>query len=137
MGGYRYPRHEGIEMTKATFWDFLDTLLGAPAVPQLEAPAPEEETARKVKSRIRITFNRKLTYSEREQWRRDADLHGDVSNGNIRTWFNKNNPAIVWIEDYVDEDTRDLYEGAAEYVSTEFVNVHPKYVFSDIPRVRV
>jgi len=87
------------------------------------------------KSRIRITFNRKLTYSEREQLRADVEDYFEVSGIIVKS--SKKHSNQIWVNDYNDADSRTLFLGVAEYVEKNFVNVHPKAVYTEIPRVEV
>ena len=109
----------------------------ADAVEQVEIDRKQKEVT-PIQSRIRVTFNRPLTYSEREQFRRDltsndADAFG-VGNG-LEVKFSDED--VVWIADRESADHRDLFAGLAMYVAESYVNIHPKAVYTEIPRVKV
>lgn len=108
----------------------------ADAVEQVEADRKQEKVA-PIQSRIRVTFNRPLTYSEREQFRRDLtdDIDGfGVGNG-LEVKFSGED--VVWIADRESADHRDLFAGLSVYVAENYVNIHPKAVYTEIPRVKV
>lgn len=84
----------------------------------------------KPKAKIRITFNRKLTWSEREALRAFV-----VEQDGLRTKFDTDGRLVA--EDFYSDDSRDLCQLFQDFVATEFLNVHPKAVFTIIPEVRV
>lgn len=86
----------------------------------------------KLQAKIRITFNRPLTYSERNtlwEWVNEA------FDGVIKTRFSSGDKLLV--EDYADDDSRGLYQLFADYVAKNFVNVHPVAVKTFKPEVKV
>jgi hypothetical protein len=82
-----------------------------------------------VRSKIRVTFNRKLTYSEREH------LRATFVDDSIKLRFEK--PDMLWLKDFADDDSRELYAHVADFVERNFVNVHPVAVKTVIPEVKV
>jgi len=89
----------------------------------------DEKVGSEVKSKIRVTFNRPLTYSEREQWRAAVET--------ITEYQSKfTDPDKLYLESTKD-DSRALYADVAEYVERHFVNVHPVAVKTFIPEVKV
>ncbi len=84
----------------------------------------------RVRTKIRVTFNRKLTYSEREQMRVDIN-----STDGWRGWFTE--PDKIYVENVDDDDSRGVFEDVSFYVETRFVNVHPVAVRTFTPEVKV
>lgn len=81
-----------------------------------------------VQSKIRVTFNRPLTYSEREHLR--VNILSDVK-------LRFEGGSMLWVRDYASDDSRDLFNVIAKFVEKNFVNVHPVAVKTVIPEVKV
>lgn len=83
-------------------------------------------------SEIRVTFNRKLTWSERETFRERISSFA----GYYAHEFNNDNPAQVYVLFY-DTDSRLVSRYVSVIVEWEFLNVHPRAVKTIVPEVRV
>lgn len=75
-------------------------------------------------SKIRVTFNRQLTYAEIETFRAQmADMHAQDP-GNKTTWHFTPDRKKLYIQT-PHFDSRYVYDVIAEQVATSYVNVHP------------
>jgi len=100
-----------------TFFDevrrFLDTdlnkVIGTNVIPAADVKPP-------TRSRIRIRFNRPLTWSERET------LNGTVDE-DLNEEFRFSKPDELFVESAA--DSRSLYESIAGFVEDNYVNLHP------------
>ncbi len=101
-------------------------------VNEWEAKHRKPEPPKSVKTRIRVEFNRDLTYSEREDFR-IAFL--EYFEDDVAVKFSKG--AIVWISNFDDDDSRELFAVVSDYVELNYVNVHPKAVYTEFPRIKV
>lgn len=122
-----------MESTWAQVWDQLFGSQILDDKPQPTEKIKKEETL----SEIRVTFNRPLTYSEREAFRLyftgDADAPGVGDGYAVR--FTDNDK--VYITDFTEDDSRVLYDSVAKYVEKNFVNIHPVAVRTFTPDVKV
>lgn len=104
--------------------EWMDAVLG-------KKKAVQQKQSREY-SEIRVTFNRKLTWSERETFRIEISKFAGYSSHE----FNSNNPAQVNVVFHtVDSRSVSLYVSVV--VEHEFLNVHPRAVKTIVPEVRV
>lgn len=88
----------------------------------LDAPRP-------VRSKLRIRFNRALTWAEREA------VRGFMNHLGYRHHFNHEDPSELHLR--AQDDSRTAYDVVAHYVAEEFVNVYPKAVRTFVPQTEV
>lgn len=119
-----------------TFKDEINSWFKSPeasTVPVTEAaPVNHVDHDTDTAVEIRVTFNRDLTWSEREAFRQWTLEKGYL--------FIFHRPSVVFVADALsdtEEETRELYEAVAEFVATQFVNVHPRAVKTISPEVIV
>lgn len=96
----------------------------------IESPTSSHTESPSSRSKIRVKFNRAITWSERETFRKK--FIGMTTAVNHR-WENGD---LLWLEaTYV--DSRPLFEQVAKFVEKNYVNVHPVAVRTFEPEVRV
>lgn len=122
---------------KPTWAEVWDQLFGNQILDDKLQPTEKVKKEETALSKIRVAFNRPLTYSEREAFRLyftgDADAPG-VGNG-YAVKFTDNDK--VYVTDFTEDDSRVLYDSVAKYVEKNFVNIHPVAVRTFTPEVKV
>ena len=101
--------------------------------PQLAVEDPtvdEDENDPDIRSVVRITFNRPLTWAEREhfyEWHRYYDP--------VIGWVWKQYGKQLYISSSL--DSRELVADIQDFVATEYLNVFPRAAYTIYPEVRV
>ena len=97
----------------------------------VEAKMPN---ATPIKSKIRVTFNRSWTWSEREEFREDVVLYNEIpENGEeiFSEGFTQSGTVLTISGNY---PSRELYRRIALYCERYLVNVHPTAVLTVFPK---
>jgi hypothetical protein len=92
---------------------------------------PQRHDLPPLASKVRITFNRRLTWAEREDFRQMVDFVFD----NAHYSFQSDDPSILYLESSA--DSREAVEGVQEYVAQRYLNVFPTAVKTIYPETRV
>lgn len=87
-------------------------------------------TTAAVQSKVRIRFNRKLTWSEREHFRSFVN-----ANPVQKHHFNHEDPSELFLTATV--GSREIVDRVSKFVAEEFLNIHPKAVKTITPKVEV
>ena len=83
---------------------------------------------------VKVAFNRPLTWSEREAFRKF------ISKKNREHQWNNDSAVVIWdfdLDPCNDESTRKVTKDVAAFVATAFLNVHPRSAKSLYPEVIV
>lgn len=83
-----------------------------------------------VQSKVRIRFNRPLTWSEREHFRRFVNAEQIQKHH-----FNHEDPSELFIT--TNQGSRVIVEKVSAFVASEYLNIHPKAVKTITPKVEV